>query len=102
MVTDFEAAWADLQELIASKPQHGRPALLIAMAEIQAKHRVQGDLTRLLRLYGVEVHASAETEPAGSPNSSGEDLPDRTCEPRRINDRGGHDVRSTGRSRAAA
>lgn len=56
MVTDFEAAWADLQAFIAGKTQHGREGLLVEMAAIAERHRVPaGELSRLLRLYGVEV-----------------------------------------------
>lgn len=56
MVTDYEAAWVALGERISGKPQHGRAELLQAMAELAAEHRVPaGELSRLLRLHGVEV-----------------------------------------------
>lgn len=56
MVTDYEAAWTEMAALVASKTQHGREGLLSSMAEIAARNRVPaGELSRLLRLYGVEV-----------------------------------------------
>lgn len=56
MVTDYEQAWIRLQEFIASKSQHGREGTLTEMAKIAAECRVPaGELSRLLRLYGVEV-----------------------------------------------
>lgn len=66
MVIDYEAAWVRLQALIASKSQHGREATLTAMATIANESRVgAGELSRLLRLYGVEVERiSTETDRA--------------------------------------
>lgn len=56
MVVDYEAAWHELAARIASKSQHGREATLIEMAEIAHRHRVPaGELSKLLRLYGVET-----------------------------------------------
>lgn len=68
MVCDYEAAWHELAELVASKSQHGREPTLIAMAEIAGRNRVpSGELSRLLRLYGVEVERaraiSTNTDP---------------------------------------
>jgi hypothetical protein len=55
-VVDYEAAWVRLGELIASKTQHGREPTLVAMQEIAAECRVpEGELSRVLRLYSVEV-----------------------------------------------
>lgn len=67
MVVDYEAAWVELGQHVASKSQHGREATLVEMAEIAARHRVPaGEVSRLLRLYGVEVERArsieAETE----------------------------------------
>lgn len=67
MVADYEAAWLELSEYIASKTQHGREATLTRMAEIVASHRVPaGEKSRLLRLYGIEVErtraAAVETD----------------------------------------
>lgn len=59
MVTDYEAAWGELAELVASKTQHGREGLLIEMTQIAGRHRVAAsELSRVLRLYGVEVGRS--------------------------------------------
>lgn len=56
VVVDYERAWTELQALIAEKPQHGREPTLVAMAEIAQRCRVPaGELSKLLRLYGVEV-----------------------------------------------
>lgn len=56
MVTDYERAWIELAALVASKTQHGREALLVEMAQIGQRCQVPaGELSRLLRLYGVEV-----------------------------------------------
>lgn len=63
MVVDYEAAWIALQDLVASKSQHGRDALLKDMARIAAEARVPaGELSRWLRLYGVEVERARSTE----------------------------------------
>lgn len=66
MVCDYEQAWLKLQQFAASKTQHGREGLLKRMAEIAAECQVPaGELSRLLRLYGVEVERiSAETDRA--------------------------------------
>lgn len=97
MVTDYEAAWIELQKHVASKTQHGRSELLVEMAEMAARHRVPaGDVSRLLRLHGVEVGlrdaASAITEPdtrepLGAGRSSDHDLHGPAH-----HDPGGHDV----------
>lgn len=66
MVTDYEAAWIALAEHVSSKTQHGREGLLGRMADLAAEHRVPaGELSRLLRLYGVEVERarSMSTQP---------------------------------------
>lgn len=58
MVTDFERAWAELAELLASseRGQHGTQYLLAEMARIQARCRVnESGLPQALRVYGVEV-----------------------------------------------
>jgi methylmalonyl-CoA mutase cobalamin-binding subunit len=56
VVTDHEAVVVELAAFIATKPQHGRADLLTKIAELQDAHRVPaGELSRLLRLYGVEV-----------------------------------------------
>lgn len=101
MVVDYEAAWIELQELVASKSQHGREPTLTAMAELAAKHRVlAGELSRLLRLYGVEVQRAraAATESGrdeladfagGDPSLADDELPEHHRS-------GGHDVRSNG------
>lgn len=62
MVTDHEAAWIALGEYITSRPQHGQHDLLRKMAELQAEHRVPaGELSRLLRLHGVEVERASRS-----------------------------------------
>jgi hypothetical protein len=66
VVTDYEAAWVELMAHVASKTQHGRQDLLTKMAELAGEHRVAaGELSSVLRLYGVEVgrsrSASAES-----------------------------------------
>jgi hypothetical protein len=56
VVTDYEAAWSRLQQRLAAKTQWGRDELLLEMARLQGDCRVPaGELSRLLRLYGVEV-----------------------------------------------
>jgi hypothetical protein len=73
MVTDYEAAWRDLQALVAAKTQHGREGLLVAMAEVEARHAVPaGELSRLLRLYGVEVERARSIEAQIIPDSPGD------------------------------
>lgn len=106
MVCDYEAAWLELQALIASKSQHGREATLRAMAELAERHRVPaGELSRLLRLYGVEVErtrsvAAENTRDelarfAGGDASPGDsELPDH-------HGSGGHDGRSSRSGRFA-
>lgn len=76
MVVDYEAAWAQLAKVVASKTQHGREGLLTEMAQIADEHRVPaGELSRLLRLYGVEVERarsmSAESERLESEDFAG-------------------------------
>lgn len=72
MVVDFEAAWIELQAAIAAKTQHGREGLLVEMAQIAERHRVPaGELSRLLRLYGVEVERVREAS-AGSDRDEAE------------------------------
>jgi hypothetical protein len=96
MVTDYEAAWIELMAHVASKTQHGRQDLLTKMAELAGEHRVAaGELSQMLRLYGVEVgrsrSGSADTQrfeeeriDAGFASAPVADSP-------RIIDRGGHD-----------
>ena len=96
MVTDYEAAWSELAAVVARKTQHGREGLLAEMATIAERNRVPaGELSRLLRLYGVEVERArsivTETQPAGSSASAGDSIPGGTGGPRRIIDHGGHD-----------
>lgn len=69
VVVDYERAWTELAEFVASKTQHGREGLLSEMAQIAGRCRVAGgELARLLRLYGVEVERAssiaAETDRA--------------------------------------
>lgn len=76
MVTDYEAAWTELAAVVAAKTQHGREGLLTSMAEIAARHQVPaGDLSRLLRLYGVEVERvrsiSTDNQRDGAPDFAG-------------------------------
>lgn len=96
MVTDYEAAWVELQAYVASKTQHGREPTLAKMAELADAHRVPaGELSRLLRLYGIEVervrsmsveHDRAEAVPfaGGLASPADDDLAGH-------HDRGGHD-----------
>lgn len=56
MVVDYERAWVELTSHIAGKSQHGREPTLVAMAEIAHRCEVPaGEISKLLRLYGVEV-----------------------------------------------
>jgi hypothetical protein len=69
VVTDYERAWTMLGAFVASKTQHGREGMLTQMAEIARECEVpSGELSRLLRLYGVEVERarsiSTETDRA--------------------------------------
>lgn len=97
MVVDYEAAWHELAELIASKSQHGREATLQAMAGIAARSRVPaGELSRLLRLYGVEVERArsiaAETdrdEPEGFAGGFGSPVDSELPEHHRSEDHDG-------------
>lgn len=100
MVTDYEAAWIELQGFIAGKTQHGREGLLAKMAELGAAHRVPaGEKSRLLRLYSVEVYrASTVTEPdTGEHLEAGHGSGPDDGRPAH-HDPGGHD----GRARAGA
>lgn len=104
MVIDYEAAWIEFQQYLASKTQHGRERLLVEMASIAERHRVPaGETSRLLRLYGIEVEhrraAEMQHEPdtaerlvAGLASDADADRPAH-------HDRGGHDVRVTAGSR---
>lgn len=100
MVVDYEAAWTELAELIASKTQHGREQTLTAMAQIAANHRVPaGELSRLLRLYGVEVERarsmSTETDrDVPERLDGGLDSPADAEFPGHHDPTGGHDGRS--------
>lgn len=105
MVVDFEAAWHELHALIAGKSQHGREATLIAMAEIAERHQVAGgELSRLLRLYGVEVErarsitADIDRDESG-PFAGGDASPVDSGLPGH-HDLGGHDGGSNGRAAA--
>lgn len=96
MVADYEAAWIELQALVAGKTQHGREGLLAAMAEIAQRQRVPaGELSRLLRLYGVEVERArsiaADTQRDGAADFAGGLDSPADGGPPRIIDRGGHD-----------
>jgi hypothetical protein len=67
VVVDYEAAWVELQAIVASKPQHGADALLREMARIAHECRVAaGEPARMLRLYGVEVHRLHANHPDAS------------------------------------
>jgi hypothetical protein len=98
VVVDYEAAWTELQGVIAGKSQHGREATLVEMAQIAGRHRVAaGEKSRLLRLYSIEVaqrEAEMTTDPdtvghlaAGFDSDADEHGPGH-------HDRGGHDGRS--------
>lgn len=103
MVTDFEAAWHDLMAYVAGKTQHGRDALLREMVRIADSRRVAaGELSRLLRLYGVEVErvrSISEQGPADPEHSESDSLALGTIGSRGIidHDLGGHDVGGNGR-----
>lgn len=102
MVTDYESAWIELQAAIAAKTQHGREGLLVEMAAIAERQRVPaGELSRLLRLYGVEVErvrsieAESDRDEAtdfagGSPSPADHGSPATMT--------GGHDGSSNGRT----
>jgi hypothetical protein len=105
VVIDYEAAWTELAQHIASKTQHGREPLLTEMAHIAARSRVEaGELPRVLRLYGVEVAraAVADISPAeGSDLAVGFDSTgDRALAGH--HGPGGHDECSNGRTAGAA
>lgn len=85
MVIDYERAWNELAAHIASKPQHGREATLIEMTRIASDHTVAaGELSRTLRLYGIEVERTRAdhtedrlgtlTFERGTPSLSDDDL----------------------------
>lgn len=65
---DYEAAWVDLSEFIATtKPGYGQQELLTKMAELAAKHRLPEHFVHtVLRLYGGEVHLSIDTPETGA------------------------------------
>lgn len=102
MVVDYEAAWVRLQGVIAAKSQHGREATLKAMADIAEECRVPaGELSRLLRLYGVEVERArsieADQDPLDEARFRAERLRSGIGSSRDIIDReGGHDGSSNG------
>jgi len=98
VIIDYEAAWHELAAFIASKTQHGREATLVEMTRLAQEHRVPaGELSRMLRLYSIEVERTRTTSQsdgdeaanfAGGPGSPADDvLP-------RHHDRGGHDGRN--------
>lgn len=102
MVTDYEAAWIELQQYVASKPQHGRDGLLQEMAKLGAAHRVSaGETSRLLRLYSIEVGrvaaAMATVPDTGERLEAGFGSDPDVARPAH-HGRGGHD----GRAREAA
>jgi hypothetical protein len=74
-VFDAEAAWEDLQEVIASREGWGRDRLLAEMAKLQTKHRIVPSLfERMMRLYRgrlvlVPASQQAEVAPAGEPEA---------------------------------
>jgi hypothetical protein len=58
-VFDAEAAWADLAEVIASRPGWGPDALLAQMRKLETKHRVtEGLFGRFVRLFGDRFEVS--------------------------------------------
>lgn len=88
---DYEAAWVELGELIASREGWGAKVLAQEMAKVAAAHRVgESFLERGLRIYGGELKLVAQpTEqsssgPGGKPTVS-------AAGSRPIEDRGGHD-----------
>jgi hypothetical protein len=103
MVIDYERAWHKLGEYVAEKTQHGREGLLVRMQEIAAECRVPaGELSRLLRLYGVEVERVREAE-AETDSDEGEPIGGGAASPAvRVlpghHDRGGHDGSRNGRA----
>lgn len=96
---DYELAWHRLGEYVASKTQHGREGLLVEMQKIAAECRMpEGELARLLRLYGVEVSSTRQPRDddegfeGGFDSRSDHDIPDH-------HDRGGHDGSSSSSTR---
>lgn len=65
---DYEAAWVDLSEFIATtKSGYGQQELMAKMAELAAKHRLPEHFVHtVLRLYGGEVHLSINTPETGA------------------------------------
>lgn len=99
MVTDFQAAWTELNARVASggpdgkKTSWGQNELLQEMGKIAGEHRVSEDLLEAAtRLTGFPFHIqAAETVPALSSDSASEREMDADHRP--PNDRGGHDGR---------
>jgi hypothetical protein len=98
VVIDYEAAWHELAAFVASKTQHGREQTLVEMTRIAQEHRVPaGELSRLLRLYSIEVERTRTTsQPDGDEApyfAGGQGSPADDVLPRH-HDRGGHDGRN--------
>jgi hypothetical protein len=99
---DYELAFHRLGEYVASKTQHGREGLLVEMQKIAAECRIpEGDLARLLRLYGVEVNSAHNPRDEDDP-SAADSIRAGTPPSPDIIDRGGHDGSSNRSTEAAA
>lgn len=99
MVTDYEAAWADLAEAVQESPGGwGVRNLLAEMSRIAARHRVtETQVEQVLRLYGGRV-AIVMSTPAEGANGSGGTSPDGAApSARATEDRGGRDGSSISR-----
>lgn len=95
---DFEAAWSDLQELVASKTHHSERDLLRAMAEIQARHRVPESLIdRAVRIHGLPMltrlaSAAMSNDPEATPSGDVDSVDAAAVDdPRPPKSEGGHD-----------
>lgn len=69
---DYEQAWVELGELIASRDGWGSKALTLEMAKLAASHRISETfLERALRIYGGQVTLVVDSPEASSSDPGG-------------------------------
>lgn len=89
---DYEAAWIELLDLVASRDGWGSKTLISEAAQVAARHRVSESLVeRVIRIYGegpLVVHNQGQSAPVGGgkPTALRADTPTNEA-------RGGHDGR---------
>lgn len=91
-LADYEAAWLELGEVVASREGWGAKALAAEMQKVLARHQIpEGHVERLLRLYGGRVSIVIETPEAPASDGNGSTPSPAAPVPGHRQTPGGHD-----------